>query len=429
MIKRAAIALLLVAGSAAYADSWMPPSKQAYLSPDVSARLTVIPSDLESSLAYFEDKVAGREPAGAPAGAKGNTATAALERRSASGRWQTAWSKPLVNEVAPVDVVVANGGDGFATLDNWHSVGHGPNAIVIYRGDGTLVRQLSLNEIFPDWFVAALPHSVSSISWRETPRLSQDQRHLIIPVKQPAPFSIDGGPVVDLHIRLSDGTPTNIQSREWRTALHSAANAALTMCAVEREEREQWNAPISAPKTNREEDWHHYLRETQYRTKWSDDPPSAGTTVLRLPSAPDFQASVKWLEEALTETAVIEHDLRAIGSPDIARLTVEIERIGRKIRRGQLTDVDLVIVADADHAGRIRSAIGQSGATLTIIDPARSFPQIKQRIHDEAELIVCKAPKNISSHAGWWLVLPFVALASGILLLRPRSDSGRGSRR
>ena len=83
MISRAVIALVLMAGSAAHADSWMPPSKQAYLSSDGRARLTVIPRDLESSLAYFEDKVSGREPAGTSVEATVMSATATLERLSA----------------------------------------------------------------------------------------------------------------------------------------------------------------------------------------------------------------------------------------------------------------------------------------------------------------------------------------------------------
>jgi hypothetical protein len=175
-----------------------------------------------------------------------------------------------------------------------------------------------------------------------------------------------------------------------------------------------------------EEDWHYYLRESQYRTKWSDDPPSAGTTVLRRPSAVDFQASVKWLEDALTETAMVDHDLRAIGSPDLARLSVEIERIGPSIGRGQLKGVDLVIVADDAHASRIRAALERSGANLEFIDPKRSFPQIAQRMRDQAEVVTCQAPDPAQSQAAWWYALPFLALGGGIFLLRRVSKLAPG---
>jgi hypothetical protein len=398
----------------------MPPSKETYVSPDKRARLTVIPRDLESSLAYFDDKVEGREPAGAPAGARETSATAVLELRSASGGWEIAWKKPLINEVAPVEVVVANNGQGIATFDNWHSMGHGPDAIAIYGRNGTLIRKFALEDLFPEWFVAALPHSVSSIRWRGTPRISSDGSALIIPVVLPSndEFSLGEGKKLDLSIRFADAAPLSLESGEWKKALNDAAETARASCAAEREWINTWNAPVMAPTTGKEEDWHYYLRETQYRTKWSDDPPGPGTTVLRLPTAPDFQASVTWLEEALTETAVVDHDLRAIGSPDLGRLAVEIERIGPGIGRGQLKGVDLVIVADEAHANRIRAALAPSGANLEFIDPKRSIPQIEQRVRDQAKLPTCKAPSPIADQAAWWHALPFLALGGGIFLLR-----------
>lgn len=420
MLRHAAFALFIVSSTAVWADSWAPPSKQTYHAPDKSARLIVTPRDLESTLSYFNDKVGGKEPAGAPAGSKATTATAVLERRTRAGRWERAWSGQLVNQVAPVEVVVANNGQGFATFDNWHSVGYGPEAIVIYRGDGTVVRQVSLNNLFPNWFVAALPHSVSSIHWRGDPRISNDGTELIVPVVQPSKEQLSSTQqrMVDLIIRMADGAAVGLDRPEWKQALTQASAFARETCATQRQELKEWNAPISAPTTGEEQDWHHYLRETQFRTKWSDDPPFAGTTVLRSPSAPDFKPSLKWLEEALTESSAIDHDLRAVGSPDTDRLTTEIERIGAAIRPGQLKGVDLVIVADPQHADRIRLALARSGASLTIIDPAQSFPQVKQRMQGETELIVCQAPDAASRRADWWYALPFLILGGGIFLLR-----------
>jgi hypothetical protein len=399
MMKRLAVALVLVVGSAANADSWLPPSKKAYYSADRSVRLTVIPRELESSLAYFEDKVEGREPAGGRAGAAEKTAVARLEQRTTSG-WQTVWTKPLVNEVAPVDVVVANS-KAFATFDNWHSMGFGPDVIVIYRGDGSKVRQLGLTDLFPDWYVAALPRSISSIHWRREPRISSDGTELTVPVVQP---SVDNSAfvdakVLDLTIRMADGVPIGLERPQWKRALVQAAATAHERCAGERRAVEEWNAPITAPATSKEADWHEYLRETQYRTKWSDDPPAVGTTVLRVPSSPDFQRSVNLLEQALTETAEMEHDLRAIGSPDITRLATEIERIGRRIRRGQLKDVELVVVADFANGDRIRRALAHTGAALQIINPTQSFPQRPERLREETEPTVCSAPAQNSTQA------------------------------
>jgi hypothetical protein len=397
---RCSAVCLLVMSSAVWADSWAPPSKEIYTSADKQARLTVMPRDLKSSLAYFEDKVEGREPAGAPAGTKTTTARALLELRNASGQWERVWTGSLANEVAPVEAVVANKGQAFATFDNWHSMGFGPDAIVIYGREGILIRKLGLMDLFPDWYVASLPGSVSSIHWRGEPRISSDGAELIVPVVQPAKDASmsDEATTLDLAIRMADGAPVGLDRPEWKQAMQAAAATARQNCKDQQDEVAEWNAPITAPATAKEQDWHHFLRETQFRTKWSvrsngsDDPPYPGTTVVRPPSATDFQASVTWLEEALTEKAVIEHDLRAIGSPDIARLTVEIERIAPTLSPGGLKDVDQVVVADAAHAGRIRTALSKSGANLEIINPKQSFPQIKERIRDAADLLVCHVP-------------------------------------
>ena len=191
--------------------------------------------------------------------------------------------------MAPVDVVVANGGQGFATFDNWHSTGYGPNAIVVYSGEGKVVRRLGLRDLFPEWFVAALPGSVSSIRWRGKPRISEKDGDLIVPVVQPSneETATVGERTLDLAIRLSDGAPVGLERPEWKTALIHAASVARESCKMQHVSTRKWNAPISAPTAWKEEDWHHYLRETQYRTKWSDDdPPTAGTADLVLPVPP-----------------------------------------------------------------------------------------------------------------------------------------------
>ncbi len=317
-------------------------------------------------------------------------------------------------------MVVANKGQGFATFDNWHSMGHGTTAIVIHGRNGTPIRKFGLEDLFPPWFVAALPHSVSSINWRGDPRISTSGTELIVPVVQPSSdeLSSGAGRTIDLSIRLADGAPVGLETGAWKKALNEAAVTARASCAAERAWISKWNAPVAAPTTGKDEDWHYYLREIQYRIKWSDDPPTAGTTVLRMPSSADFQASVGWLEEALTETAIVDHNLRAIGSPDLARLAIEIERIGPGIRRGRLKGVDLVIVADDARASRIHAALARSGANLMFIDPRRTFPHVAQRMRNQAEVATCQAPDTAPSHAAWWYALPFIALGGGVALLR-----------
>ena len=394
---------LAVMSSSAVADQWIPPTKQTHESADHSARLTVIPRDLTSPLAYFQDKVAGHEPAGAPAGSKATNATAILENRDASGAWKTSWTKPLANEVAPVDVLVANGGRAVITFDNWHSMGYGPNAIVLYDSQGNLIRKLGLEDLFPKWFVAAQPHSVSSIWWRGQPRISDDGAAALVPIKLPSnnENSIGSeGPTRDLAIRLSDGEPVGLADQRWKGALIQAASIARQICRDEREEITKWNSPMSAPTEWIEPAWHEYLREVVYRfgpTLTEDETPAVATTVLRPSSASDYQPSVKWLKEALTERADIpDFEVRAIGSPDYERLTRQIEEFVPKINAGRLKGVQLVVVVDESHSARVRAALSRSGAKVRVVNPLEEFPQRPERIRkaDPAELSICQVPED-----------------------------------
>jgi len=378
----------------------MPATKQIHESTDHSARLTVVPRDLGSPLAYFQDKVIGREPAGAPASSKMTTAIATLETRDASGRWVMSWTKPLVNEVAPVDVLVANGGSGFVTFDNWHSMGHGPNAIVTYDRQGNVVRALALDGLFPAWFVAAQTHSVSSIWWRGKPRISGDGTTAIVPIRLPSTGEslATDGPTLDLLIRLSDGQPVGLANQSWRAALAQAAATARKMCRAQRDQITEWNSPITVPTKWSEPTWHEYLREIVLRsgpTPTEDETPAIATTVLRPSSDRDFQRSVKWLKDALTEKPDIpDFEVRAIGSPDYDRLTMEIEKIARTIAPRRLKGVELVVVLDGAHSARVRAALSRSGAKLRIVSPTESFPQRAERMQklDLGELPVCQVP-------------------------------------
>jgi hypothetical protein len=392
---------LAMFSSVAHADQWMPPVKQVLESADHSVRLTVLPRDITSPLAYFQDKVTGHEPAGAPTGSKATSATAILENRDSSGRWVASWTQPLVNEVAPVDVVVANDGRGFVTFDNWHSMGYGPHAIVAYDGQGNLIRALALEDVFPKWFVAAQLHSVSSIWWRGQPRVSDDGTAVVVPIKLPSheqSMVEADGHTLDLFVRLSDGEPVGLTGQAWKAAFVAAAATAREMCRAGRDSVTQWNAPIAAPTEWAEPEWHNYLREIVYRSAPSlneDSAPVLGTTVLRPPTALDFRRSIDWLKDALTEkTAIPDYDVRAIGSPDYERLTKEIEGVASKINAGRLKGVQLVVVVDEPHSTRVRAALSRSGAQLRIVDPLAKFPQRPERVQnaDATELSVCQAP-------------------------------------
>lgn len=71
--------------SAVTADTWALPKKEKYYSPNKKYYLEVTPKKLESQLKYFEDKVEGRDNAGAAKELKDNRAKGAFYARRADG--------------------------------------------------------------------------------------------------------------------------------------------------------------------------------------------------------------------------------------------------------------------------------------------------------------------------------------------------------
>lgn len=193
MAKFHAASLMLLLSSftpvVSMADSWMPPTTTVTTSADGQWRMTVVPRGISSQLDYFQDKVKDKPNAGAPAREKRTSASARMEHR-VKGKWNMVWEASLVNEVSPVDVLVAPGGAA-ASLDNWHSMGYGDDVVVIYNATGHPVRAFGLKEFLPEEFIQALPRSVSSMDWRGEAKLTADGRELIVPVVIPTPQPVD----------------------------------------------------------------------------------------------------------------------------------------------------------------------------------------------------------------------------------------------
>lgn len=391
---------LLVASTAARADSWLPAQTKVYEAPDHSARLTVVPGKLTSALDYFSDKVAGKEPAGAPPGSVTGSAIAKLEVRTASGVWVTKWSRPLANEVAPVEVIVAPGGKALATFDNWHSMGLGPDGIVIYNENGEVTKQFALGSIFPDWFVDTLPRSVSSIWWRGDPRLSNDSAEVIVPVTLPSIDRTAGqdGPALDLHIRLADAEVLGLGDTIWRDALRNAAKVARAQCADELAYAKLWNGPVSAPLQWDEMAWSHYLNEVGFRLvpgAMINDGPVVGSTVLPPSTASNFRASLEGLKQALTQKPYLPgSDIRIIGSPEPLNLAARINEFAPRMKPQRLVGVQFIFIADASTGQSIKSALARSGTAVRIVAPDEQIPQLPDRMDNtpESERPVYHAP-------------------------------------
>ncbi len=99
--------------------------------------------------------------------AKGPYASAEIYVRQPDRSYRFVRAATLVHPVAPVNVLLAPDG-GFITFDNWHNLGYG-QVVAIYRGDGTLVRSYTLEDLYRGRDLSSVPTSESSRAWRCAP--------------------------------------------------------------------------------------------------------------------------------------------------------------------------------------------------------------------------------------------------------------------
>lgn len=366
--------LIATCGSAARADSWRPPTVETTYSANGAYRFVSEPRDIQSRLAYFEAKAAGR---GLP---PADPARGRLERRTASG-WEIVWTAPLANEVSPVTAVVSEDGQRVVTFDNWHSIGFGDNVVVIYGLDGKLVRSLRLNEVVPGYFVDALPRSVSSVSWQASdPRIDGETLKLSIKdvddqIKSPA---------LEVSLSLTDGrvapiTPAVLNAVRPRfCAGHIAAvNSHNRWTAFERADLE--------PLVERSQDlWPRYQYQVVQRLTKAEAPNARSIfendPIEMLPAgeymAKDFLVSFRIaLREPDGETPV-----RWFSSRDLEAMTTEIERTAKKIKPNRLVGVEMHFLTDKVHWPQIEKALSATGAKLEMADISVPIPQRPERI-------------------------------------------------
>jgi len=132
------------------------PGKQKYYSPNKKYYVEVVPRKLDN-------KHGGRVRE-----AKNNYAKGTLFKQKEDGSYRKLRSFRLVNEFSPGDVIVSNSGTHIATFDNWYNSGYGPESVVIYRSDGSVVRQLALEDFLTANDISTLPstgHSGLSRWW------------------------------------------------------------------------------------------------------------------------------------------------------------------------------------------------------------------------------------------------------------------------
>lgn len=366
---------------AAFADKWFPASTEQYVSADGAWRLTVEPRPITSPLNYFQDAEDGKERSGSVPGSNQASAMGTMERRI-DGAWQPVWERPLRNDVAPVAAVALPGGEAM-TLDNWHSMGHGQGAVVLYNAQGTAVAAYALTDFLPKDYVRALPRSVSSINWRGEPKALPGGKRVSVPVFVPSENSgqaprDDGAQFVPVIFDLEVGRVEPPAGADWERAEQAARQVLAKQLLAEAEWRRRFIEPLQVPASAELRDWHRYLDEAFLRLDpdWREGTPE--TIVLRSPAAPDYHASFAWIRDALRRED--REGALMLASPSQDALLERIEAEAKRVRGGALSQASVYLALDDSHFARARSALMHSGANLIQIDPATAISQRPERL-------------------------------------------------
>ena len=302
--------------------------------------------------------------------------------RLQGGRWHSVWKRPLANDVAPVAAVVSANGVS-ATFDNWHSVGWGDDAVVIYAADGERVRKSGLSAFLPRHYIDALPHSVSSIHWRGEPRIDERNRQLVVPVAVPTAEGQEAhaGKVryVDVRFGLSDGTLVPLQGKAWADAVASASKADVRRRQLIEEQRKRFVSPLAAPPDGDVRAWHGYLVDAYFRLDpdWNNGYPT--TQVVPLPSDPKFNLLSGYLGEALSDDMNAD-DAIMVASPSQEVLVQALQKQSARVKTGFLAKARVYVAADAAHMPAIRAALARTGARVVQLDINAAIPQRKERL-------------------------------------------------
>ena len=144
--------ICLLSSSRAWGDSWAGPQPFQVFSESAKYFVRVIPGESIGDTVGF---------GGAR---KGKFATALYYVLQADRSYKLLHEIRLQNPVAPVDLLVSDGGH-FIAFDNWHNLGFG-SVVTIYAATGKLVRSYELDQLYSAALLQRIPRSVSSRHWR-----------------------------------------------------------------------------------------------------------------------------------------------------------------------------------------------------------------------------------------------------------------------
>jgi hypothetical protein len=361
-----------------HADTWLPPHVETTVSSDGVARVTITPRPLSGALHFFEDKVAGKEPAGQQQGST-QTHPMALMERKVDGRWQKSWEGALVNDVAPVSALVAGGGRYLATFDNWHSTGYGSDVVVIYDGKGALIRKLALKDFLPAKYIVFLPRSVSSLWWGRDHAFDDNDETLVLRVIVPSESRDEGQPTktIPMRIRMKDGYVYPPTGKDWEEAEEVIARLDAKRMARWQEARELRARPLVVPTGTDDDAWQAYAVELRERLSQGTGHDCAGSALSEDELDGRNQSPLNtfsFLLDGYADRDMRMADCFVFVAPDSRSLAKALVRHLSSMSPGSLRGATIAVLGEPAEAQEVRNAAARLGAGVLLVDKAVPYP-------------------------------------------------------
>ena len=367
----------------AYADSWLPPETEAYLSEDATFKLTVIPKNIGSALEYFDRKVAND-----PTLEIGYLPAGILERSDGYGDWTEIWHTQLVNEVSPVSALISEDGHYVATFDNWHSMGWGDDVIAVYGKNGSALYTYSLTDLIPDYYLKSLPRTVSSLSWscrsdtvpERNHRFLEDNQTLIVSLRVPTRERKNATECVDLAISLADGK-VRTNDPAFQNVLPGVQEVFQIQDQARQARDDAFRAPLFPPRDPESRSLHQYLVEAFFRISPTYPDGYPATKLVRSETSPDYDKSLRWLTERLLSRPSSTSPIMVATLDQPEDLIAALKFAMSEVPEGHLSNSQIYVLLPKDFKDEIEEIISYSGAELVLLDPSTGIPQRQERLN------------------------------------------------
>lgn len=174
------------------------PAKKHFHSSNRHFRVTSIPNPPES-------ETKGQERSHEALQSGTNTARAVLSVRRWWG-YQELRTFPLLNGVAPENMLVTDDGDRIVSLGNWCDLGYSINNLVIHSGDGKVLKAFALKDLLSPGDIQTMFFMTCYVNrWWRNARIDGLKNQLILNIKGESDEA--AGRTIELALDLTSGSP------------------------------------------------------------------------------------------------------------------------------------------------------------------------------------------------------------------------------